>query len=90
MRAYEARDPAKSGVYSFENATRKLALVDERQFQTHQAAWQFFQKQPPGYRRIAIWWVVSAKKDETRARRLAQLIEHSRNGRRLGTVTGKK
>jgi uncharacterized protein YdeI (YjbR/CyaY-like superfamily) len=90
LKAYEAHDPAKAGAYSFENATCKLALADERQFKTDRAAWEFFQNQPPGYRRIAIWWVVSAKKDETRARRLAQLIDGSRDGRRLGQSTGKK
>lgn len=90
LKTYEARDPDRSGAYSFENATRKLALADERRFKTHNTAWEFFQNQPPGYRRTAIWWVISAKKHETRARRLAQLIDDSRNGRRLRLLTGKK
>lgn len=53
-------------------------------------AWAFFQAQPPGYRKIATFFVVSAKQDETRLRRLATLIEHSARGRRRGIATGKK
>ena len=84
LQVYEARDPQKCGVYCFENAVRSLAAADEKRFKSVKAAWKFFQQQPPGYRRIAIWWVVSAKKLETRARRLARLIADSRQGRRLG------
>lgn len=90
LKAYAARDPMKSGVYSFENAVRKLALADERRFKADKTAWAFFQQQPPGYRRLAIWWVVRAKKKETRARRLAQLMADSGKARRLGQATGKK
>jgi uncharacterized protein YdeI (YjbR/CyaY-like superfamily) len=81
--AYEARRPERSGVYSFENAPRELTPLDERQFKAEPMAWEFFQRQPPGYQRTAIWWVVSAKKPETRARRLAQLIADSHHARRL-------
>ena len=88
LKAIAARDPARSGVYSFENAARELSPADQRRFKADRAAWEFFQQQPPGYRRTAIWRVVSAKMDETRARRLSQLIEESSNGRRLGLLTG--
>ena len=88
LMAFAARDLERCGVYSFENAARELSAVDERQFKTDRAAWEFFQQQPPGYRRTAIWWVVSAKKDETRARRLSRLMEDSGNGRRLGLLSG--
>jgi len=87
LEAYAAREPERSGVYSFENAPRKLAAADEKQFQADKTAWEFFQQQPPGYQRLAIWWVVSAKKPETRARRLGQLIAESRNARRLGQLS---
>ena len=88
LKAYAAREPERSGIYSFENAPRKLAAADEKQFKANETAWEFFQRQPPGYRRIAIWWVISAKKPETRARRLGQLIAESGNGRRLGQASG--
>lgn len=84
LKAYDARDLKKCGVYSFENAPRKLSAADKKQFKTDKTAWDFFQQQPPGYRRLAVWWVVGAKKEETRARRLAQLLADSGNGRRLG------
>ena len=83
LKVFEAREPARTGVYSFENAPRKLGAADERQFKADEAAWQFFQLQPPGYQRLAIWYVVSARKPETRAKRLARLISDSRAGRRL-------
>jgi len=88
LEAYAAREPKRSGAYSFENAPRKLAAADEKQFKADKTAWEFFQWQPPGYQRLAIWWVVSAKKPETRARRLGQLIAESRRARRLGQVSG--
>ncbi|MBI5385088.1 MAG: YdeI/OmpD-associated family protein [Verrucomicrobia bacterium] len=90
LKAYAARVPERSGVYSFENAPRTLAAVDEAQFKADELAWEFFQRQPPGYQRLAVWWVVSAKKPETRARRLGQLIADSRIGRRLAQMGGSK
>lgn len=90
LRAYAARAPKKSGIYSFENTPRTLALTDERKFRKDKAAWKFFQQQPPGYQRVAVWWVISAKREETRARRLGQLIADSRAGRRLRQLTGAK
>ena len=87
LEAYEARDAARSGVYSFEQ--RKTARLDpdaEARFKADRAAWRFFTSQPPGYRKTAIWWVVSAKRDETRARRLATLIGDSGAGRRIGPL----
>ena len=87
LEAYAAREPERSGLYSFENPPRRLAAADEKQFKAEKTAWEFFQQQPSGYQRLAIWWVVSAKKPETRARRLGQLIAESRNAHRLGQVS---
>ena len=56
---------------------------EEREFRANERAWEFFQAQPRSYRRPALWWVVSAKREETRARRLRTLIEDSASGRRL-------
>ena len=88
LEAYAAREPERSDAYSFENAPRQLAAADEKQFKADKTAWDFFQQQPPGYQRMAIWWVVSAKKPETRARRLGRLIAESRRARRVGQVSG--
>ncbi len=87
LRAYDARDRVKSGVYSFEQRTQaKLGPDAEKRFKANKKAWTFFQSQPPGYRRIVTWWVVSAKKDDTRARRLETLIADSEAGRRIGLL----
>lgn len=89
-KAFAARDPKRSEVYSFENAPRQLPPTGERRFRADRAAWDFFQRQPPGYRRVATFWVVSAKKTETQTRRLEQLIADSRAGRRLKQLTAAK
>ena len=82
--AFEARRPDRSGSYSFEQkAEPRLEAEQERDFRADSDAWAFFTRQPPSYRRAGVWWVVSAKRPETRARRLGQLIEFSRAGRRL-------
>src|SRR5690606_32850762 len=75
-RAFAARRPERTGVYSFERqAAAELAPDEERKLRANAAAAAFFSAQAPGYRRTALHWVVSAKRDVTRARRLEQLIE---------------
>jgi uncharacterized protein YdeI (YjbR/CyaY-like superfamily) len=84
LAAFEARTEERSGVYSFEQ--KDQVAFDEaqaRRFQFDASAWDFFQAQPPWYRRTATWWVISAKKEETRAKRLATLIEDSAAGRTI-------
>jgi len=84
LAAFARREAARSSVYSYEN--RHLAALDiEREaiFQAQAAAWDFFGKQPPSYRQTAIYWVMNAKRDETRSKRLARLIDVSADGRRL-------
>jgi len=78
LAAFEKRSEKKSGIYSYEQRKEvELGEAYERQFRAHGAAWDYFQAQPPWYRRLATWWVVDAKKEETRQRRLATLIEAS-------------
>jgi uncharacterized protein YdeI (YjbR/CyaY-like superfamily) len=82
--AFDRRDPAKSGLYSFEQ--RHAPAFDaalERRFQADANAWAFFRAQPPGYQRLSTWWVVSAKQEATRRRRLDELVALSAAGRRL-------
>lgn len=87
--AFALRDPQRSGIYSFETSAGKLAEVYESKFRAKKRAWEFFQNQPPGYRKLATFWVMSAKKDETRLRRLKQLISDSAEARRLGIMASK-
>ena len=84
LAAFEARSEKRSAIYSYEQRHEvRLAPDEEREFRANERAWEFFQAQPISYRRPALWWVVSAKREETRARRLRTLIEDSANGRRL-------
>jgi len=84
IRAFEDRKEGKSGIYSYEQkAEAKLADADEKRFRANKKAWEFFQAQAPSYRRLMIWRVVSAKKEETRVKRLDDLIEESARGRRV-------
>ena len=87
LRAFEQRREDKSAIYAYENAVRTLDPADEKTFRANRKAWQFFNAQAPSYRRVCIYWVTSAKREETRARRLATLINDSANGQRLGIVT---
>jgi uncharacterized protein YdeI (YjbR/CyaY-like superfamily) len=88
LAAYEARRPERTGIYSFEQRhSARLAPEQAEQFRANAAAWEFFQTQPTGYRQTAIYWVVSAKREETRSRRLAKLIEDSAAGRLLAQLT---
>lgn len=89
LKAYEARKQENSEIYSYEQ-DRKAAALDEageRQFRANEAAWAWFEKQPPSYRKTAIWWVISAKRDETRQKRLDTLIEDSANERTIAPLT---
>jgi len=84
LAAFGRREDARSSVYSYEN--RHLASLDaerESKFQARKKAWEFFGKQPPSYRQTAIYWVMNAKREETRSNRLARLIDFSAAGRRI-------
>jgi uncharacterized protein YdeI (YjbR/CyaY-like superfamily) len=86
LAAFAARDEAKTNRYSFEQGTVVLDAAYEQRFREYATAWTFFQAQPPSYRRTAIWWVMSAKREETRLRRLTTLIDDSAHGRRLAML----
>src|SRR6266576_2669437 len=81
--AFERRDEARSRIYSYENRSRGFDAATEAAFRKHKRAWEFFEAQAPSYRKTAAFWVMSAKQEETRKRRLARLIEHSQKGERV-------
>jgi uncharacterized protein YdeI (YjbR/CyaY-like superfamily) len=83
-RAFEGRDETRAKLYSYERETCELAPEYQKQFRARGKAWAFFERQPPGYRRLAAWYVMSAKKEETRQRRLARLIADSEKSVRIG------
>ena len=90
LAAFEACKPEKSGVYTYENRPRQLSPAYETKFRANQKAWEFFQSQAPYYQRTACGWVMTAKKEETRERRLTTLIEDSANKRRIAVMGGKQ
>ncbi len=84
VKAFELRKEEKSGIYAYEN--RKSAVLGaaaEKRFRSRPKAWAFFQKQPAGYRKLMTWWIISAKKEETRQQRLEKLIGASEAGKRV-------
>jgi len=89
LKAYELKDPKRTGIYSFENRPRELAPAYEKKFRANKKAWEFFEKQPAGYKRLMIYRVMEAKQEETRQRRLDQLIDASAKGVRYGILTEK-
>jgi uncharacterized protein YdeI (YjbR/CyaY-like superfamily) len=84
--AFAERDVQRAKLYSYERETGSLEPAQEKRFQANARAWKFFSAQPPYYRRTATWWVISAKREETRERRLATLIADSAQGRKIAPL----
>jgi uncharacterized protein YdeI (YjbR/CyaY-like superfamily) len=83
LKAFEARREYKSGIYSYEQRRTEFDEPYLSQMKSSKNAWEFFQAQPPSYRKMMIWFVVSAKQEATREKRLKLLIDASARGRRL-------
>ena len=81
-RAYE-ENKEKSGLYAYERELAKLDPQQEAQFRKNKRAWTDWEKRRPGYRKVVLHWLTSAKKPETRAKRLGILIECSAKGERI-------
>jgi uncharacterized protein YdeI (YjbR/CyaY-like superfamily) len=89
-RAYE-ENKGKSGLYAYERELAELSPEDESLFRKNKSAWADWEKRPPGYRKVVLHWVTSAKKPETRAKRLAILIASSGKGEKIpGYDIGRK
>jgi uncharacterized protein YdeI (YjbR/CyaY-like superfamily) len=83
--AFALRSEAKSGIYAHERSDLpELPDTERERFQRDAAAWNYFQAAPPGYRKVVLHWVMNAKREETRAKRLAQLMQACAAGKRLG------
>jgi uncharacterized protein YdeI (YjbR/CyaY-like superfamily) len=86
-KAYAAREAERSGVYSFEQERpRELSPAYQKLFRANKKAWEYYRSEAPYYRRTIAFWVMSAKKEETREKRLATLIADSARGRRVGIM----
>ena len=78
-----AESTGPRGVYAYERPLAELAAEETAQFQANKAAWADWETRPPSYRKVVLHWVTSAKKPETRARRLGILIESSAKGEKI-------
>ena len=84
LAAYARRSEERSAVYTHEQSGEpELPPALKKRFKADKAAWQWFETQPPGWRRTTLRWVLSAKQDETRERRLAQVMTAAAVGKRL-------
>ena len=87
LKVFQERDIKRAEKYSFEQRKNpKLASQHEKLLRANKKAWAFFQAQPPWYQRTASWWVISAKKEETKSKRLATLIEASAQRRPIAPL----
>ena len=85
VRAYE-ENKGRQGVYAYENALSELTRAETALFRKNKAAWADWEKRPPGYRKVVLHWITTARKPETRERRFATLIADSEAGRKVGVV----
>ena len=83
VRAYQ-ENKDRTGVYAYENELKTLSEAETAAFRENETAWADWEKRPPGYRKVVLHWITSARKAETRARRLGTLIEDSAAGRKVG------
>jgi uncharacterized protein YdeI (YjbR/CyaY-like superfamily) len=88
-RAYE-ENKQKTGLYSYEKPLASLTADEEKLFRNNSAAWTHWEGQPPGYRKLVLNWITTAKRPETRAKRLATLVQDSAAGRRIAGYDWRK
>ncbi len=86
LAAFEARDATAVAPYSFESKALSLAPAFEKTLRANKTASAFFLSQAPYYRRLMTFWIMSAKREETRAKRFAKLLEYSAKGSRIPLV----
>ena len=87
LRAFRERDKQKGRQYSYEREAAKFSPTLDRTLRANKAAAAFFDAQPPGYRKVVTFWIMSAKQEETRERRLTQLIDRSAKGLRIDLLS---
>lgn len=90
LKAFEARRESESGLYSYEQRSVDLEEPYQQLLKKNNAAWNYFQTQPASYRKAVYWWIMSAKKEETRLKRLEELTTFSAQGQRVPEFTPRK
>jgi uncharacterized protein YdeI (YjbR/CyaY-like superfamily) len=86
LAAFERRDAERTRQYSYERENARLEPRFERKLRANRAAWSFFSAQSPSYRKLVSHWVMSAKREETRVRRLETLMRDCAAGVRIGPL----
>jgi uncharacterized protein YdeI (YjbR/CyaY-like superfamily) len=90
LEVFNNRDVKKTNLYSFERENVKLSKEFEKKIKANKKAWDYFQSLAPTYKKPSIWWVMSAKKEETKLKRLDTLIKCSEEGRKIPPLNLKK
>ena len=81
--AFKKRDEKRAKLYSFEQVKVKLPKELEGKIKANKKAWEYFQQLPPSAKKLSTWWIISAKKEETKLSRLNTLINCSEEGRKI-------
>lgn len=87
LAAFQTRDEKRAGIYSFEQDSHKLAPAFEKKFKSNKKAWKYFTSMASWYQRTSIHWVMSAKQETTRLKRLKTLISDSAEERTIAQLT---
>jgi uncharacterized protein YdeI (YjbR/CyaY-like superfamily) len=90
LAAFQARDPSYKAQYSFEHAPKSFDPALEKRFRANRKAWTWWEQAAPYYRRVCTFYVMGAMKEETRARRLENLMRHCEQGRKMAPLDGAK
>jgi len=91
LKAFAARSEEKSSIYSYEQRkSARFSREQEKQLRANKPAWEFFRSQAPWYQRACTYWVIAAKREETKLKRLSELISHSQNRRTIARLTPAK
>lgn len=84
MASFEERKENNSEIYSYENKPKSLSREYKEKFRAREKAWAFFTAQPPSYKKQISYWIMSAKQEKTRLRRLEKTIRMSGEEKRIG------
>ena len=87
QKAFAAREEHRSGIYAYEQRTERLPEPYAAIFKRDRAAWKHYQSTTATYRKMTGWWIVSAKQEETRLRRLARMMDLCARGELLPQAT---
>ena len=87
LKTFNERDPKKAMQYSYEQKNKKLDPTYEKKIKANKKAWRFFQAQATWYKRTSTWWIISAKREETRLKRLNILIDYSEKNKTIPPLT---